>query len=121
MCGQLSTMIDVVLVANDGETGVGLQRLLEEDGDVRVVGRLPTLEEADAEQWKDFLVVVGPGVVESADRVAWISTNHRRLILLTPAVSRAERHNGVIEVAMELTGRKLRSAVRKASAEAHGS
>ncbi|MGA7269587.1 MAG: hypothetical protein WB239_00805 [Acidimicrobiia bacterium] len=114
-------MIDVVLVANDAETGVGLQRLLEQEGDVRVVGRVRTLEEADEERWKDFLVVVGPGMVESADRLVWVSSNHRRLILLTPAVSRAQRHNGVIEVAMELTGKTLRSAVRKAAAEAHGS
>jgi hypothetical protein len=114
-------MIDVVLVANDDETGAGLQRLLEQEGDVRVVSRVSTLEEAEDEQWKDLLVVVGPGTVESPDRFVWISTNHRRLILLTPAVARTKRHNGVIEVAMELSGKTLRSAVRKAAAERSGS
>lgn len=111
-------MIDVVLVANDDETGVGLQRLLEQDGDVRVVGRVASLEEAEDERWVDALAVVGPGTVDSSENFVWVSTNRSRLILLTPGVASTERPNGVIEVAMELTGQTLRAAVRKAAAEA---
>lgn len=118
VCGQLDVMIDVVLVANDDETGVGLQRLLEQDGDVRVVGRVASLEEAEDERWVDALAVVGPGTVDSSENFVWVSTNRSRLILLTPGVASTERPNGVIEVAMELTGQTLRAAVRKAAAEA---
>lgn len=114
-------MIDVVLVANDDETGVGIQRLLERDGDVRVVGRARSLQELEDERWSDALVVVGPGMIESADRFVWISTDRRRMILLTAGVTRFERHDGVIEVAMELTGKTLRAAVRKADGESAGS
>ncbi len=112
-------MIEVVLVVQDDEMGKGMQRLLEQDGDVRVVGRVATVEEANA--WDDALVVVGPGMIDAPDEFVWVSVSQRRLILLTSRVARAERCDGVIEVALELTGESLRTAVREAAAKPSGS
>lgn len=114
-------MIDVVLVAGDDDTGGGVQRLLELDGDVQVVGVVRSLEEAEEGSWGNAVVVAGPGIVESADNFVRISTGHRQLVVLTPGLARTDRRTGVIEVAMELTGATLRAAVRKAADDSEGS
>lgn len=111
-------MIEVVVVAPDGEITAGLRRLIENNGDMHVVESVPTLPDLqrvfDGHHSADPLVVViGPGVDPPADWWRGIGDGDRHIVVMSAVPGRDGLPDGVVEAAMELTGRSLRAAVRK--------
>lgn len=109
-------MIEAFVVTSDAEVGEGLQRLLESDGDIRVVATLPSVRDLTTAiaSHADAAVVIGPGAAPSNDEWSRIlpTNGHARAVLLAAVPGRHRRPRGVVEVPMELSGRVLRRAVR---------
>lgn len=111
-------VIDLVLVVGARELARGIRRLLESEGDIRVVADLESLDPGSLEAFNS-IVVVGPGVDPDQDSLAALASRGMPVVMLAPVPE--ARGNGVTEVAMELSGQALRAAVRQAVNDRPGS
>lgn len=103
-------MIKVGTVVASGAMGRGICRLLEADGDIRVVVSADALSELDVPTCKSegAVVVVGPDIPFDGVPATWSGID----VILVTASPSPGRFPDVTEVPMELTGAKLRTAIR---------
>lgn len=100
-------MIDAVIVAEE-DVRAGIQRLLEEEGDIRVVSQRSRL---GGGMPPGAVIVLGPGV--RAGLADWETLLHGRgVVALVALPGRRTYPKSVSQVPMELRGDRMRRAVR---------
>lgn len=106
-------MIDAVIVATE-DVREGIRRLLEKEGDIRVVSRRSLLGEGMP---SGAVVVLGPGV--RAGLADWETLlDGRGVVVLVALPGWRTYPKSVSEVPMELSGDRLRGAVREQAGRA---
>lgn len=107
-------MIDVVVIAAEPEVREGLQRLLEVEGDIRVVSALPDLEGRVRALPTGSVVVMAPGIrLRLAGWEMLLGPEFHGVVVLTAVPGWRRYPAPVVQVPMELRGERLRGAVRR--------
>ena len=107
-------MIEVVVVASR-DVRNGIRRLLEFEGDIRVVALADSLEKSGKP--RGDAIVVGPGVELGPREWALLAERGWSLVVVLAPLPGWRRHpSSAVQVPVELTGRPLRGAVRESVA-----
>ena len=106
--------IEVVVVAGR-DVRNGIRRLLESDGDIRVVALADSLDGSGNP--RGDAIVIGPGVrLGPREWARLLDRGWSRVVLLAPLPGWRRYPTSVVQVPLELSGRPLRGAVRESVA-----